>query len=106
METKGHSERFVCLGWQKTEQCCPHRYATALCKAYIASGCGSMSAVFMISDLCGCVNEICPVLGFYMVYNPKKAQVSCLKQCVYQSSLLVFWRIMKLDNGNGRRKHG
>jgi hypothetical protein len=57
---------------------------------YLAHGCGSMSAIFMISDFCGSVNEICPVLGFYVVYNPKTAQVSCLKQCLYESSLLVF----------------
>jgi hypothetical protein len=57
----------------------------------------------MISDFCGGVNEICPVFGFYAAYNPRTVQVSCLKQRVYQSSSFVFRRIIKEENGRGRR---
>jgi len=106
METKRHSQRLVCLGWQKTDQCCSHLCAIAVCKhcMYLASGCGSTSETCMISDFCGGVNEICSVFGFYAVYNPKTVQFSCLKQCVYLSSSFVFWRIIKLESGEGRRK--
>ena len=105
METKGHSQRFVCLSWQKTEQCCPHVYATAVCEhyRYLASGCGSTSETCMISNFCGGVNEICLMFGFFAAYNPKTVQVSFLKQRVYQSSLFIFWRTIKLENGKGRK---
>jgi hypothetical protein len=72
---------------------------------YLTSGCGSTSETCMISDFCDSVNEICPVFGFYAAYNPKTVQVSCLNQCVYESSF-IFWRIIKLEIGKGRRKCG
>ena len=108
METKGHSQRFVCWGWQKTDQCCPHLYAIAVCKhcMYLASGFGSTSEKCMISDFSDCVNKICPLFGFYTEYDPKTVQVSCLKQHVYQSSSFIFWRIIRLENWKGKRKCG
>jgi len=65
-----------------------------------------MSETCMISDFCGSVNDICPLFGFYTAYNPKTVQVSCLKQCMYQSLSFIFWRIIKLENRIGRRKCG
>ena len=57
----------------------------------------------MISNFCGGVNEICLMFGFFAAYNPKTVQVSFLKQRVYQSSLFIFWRTIKLENGKGRK---